>query len=403
MRLNPIFAGLAGLLLLSACASTDYGARQAGERPVDLATTEASLWYQMDQAEQDIIASGRLNTDPVLNDYLAGTLCQVSSTFCDDLRLYVLESSVFNAGMAPNGMTLINTGLLLRVEDEAQLAFILGHEFVHFEENHALEQHAAARNATVAAAVIGSMVSVAIAGVPTTTQTGSSGYVAIGSALSYNSAFAFSRDREREADLNGLNHSIAAGYDPAAAAAIWSNVLAELLSSENPDTVRRATRNGAYASHPLMQERIDTLRAAAEQDPARPTDPRAYRAIIRPHLQSWLDAQIARRDHDATLHLIDRLSGLGEDLGVLNYARGRTLAMRNTENDRALALDAYIEATTYADAPAGTYRGLGDLFRARGDNLDSADAFEIYLERAPDARDYAFIEQLILDLRETNP
>ncbi|MDA8708777.1 hypothetical protein N9M10_05310 [Hellea sp.] len=55
-----------------------------------------------------------------------------------------------------------------------------------------------------------------------------------------------------------------------------------------------------------------------------------YRAHIRPHLMEWLDDEIALRDAGATLNLLDRLDDLGEDQGVLLYARARVL-------DRALS------------------------------------------------------------------
>lgn len=143
LRLWPV----AGLAMLAACASTDMGVRTAGDRPEDLSTTEASFWYQTNEAERRLRASGRLNSDPDLNAYVSDMVCEVSGAFCQDLRIYVVETPNFNASMAPNGMAVVNTGLLLRAETADQLGFVLGHEFVHFEENHALERHAALRNA----------------------------------------------------------------------------------------------------------------------------------------------------------------------------------------------------------------------------------------------------------------
>ncbi len=105
---------LASAALLSACASTDYGTRAAGDRPNDLTSTEASLWYQMDNAEADLRRSGSVVDDPELASFVSGVLCNVSGDHCDDLNVYVVRNAEFNAFMAPNGMSAVYTGLLLR-------------------------------------------------------------------------------------------------------------------------------------------------------------------------------------------------------------------------------------------------------------------------------------------------
>lgn len=388
--------------VLAGCASTDYGTRAAGERPDDLSTTEASFWYQMDEAEDRLRSSGRLYEDAELDAYLSEVICRVAAEFCEDVRLYVLRQPAFNASMAPNGMALINTGMLLRVENESQLAFVLGHEFVHFEENHLIEQHADNSNATVAAAVLGTVVSVGVAA--STGVAPGSGYsgsaASITATLSYGGAYAFSRERETEADVKGLDRAWAAGYPPAAGAEIWRLFVAELEASDNEAAWRRERRGGMFRSHPRIMERIDELETqAASYAASAPSPQDDYRARIRPHLKTWLDDMIVLRDFGASLHLIDRLSKQEEDLGVLYYARARTLAMRNEEGDRAAALEWYEASAEYPDAPGETFRGLGELYRAAGDDAAAADAFERYIAIAPDARDAAFIERLITDLR----
>ncbi|OLF71390.1 hypothetical protein AWH62_12645 [Maricaulis sp. W15] len=381
-------AGLA--VSLAACASTDHGVRSAGDRPMDLSSTEASLWYQTDEAESRLQASGQLNSDPALNAWVNARICEVAGTFCDDLRLYILESPTFNASMAPNGMAIVNTGLLLRAETTDELAFVLGHEFVHFEENHFLERHAAMRNANVTSTVLGSVIGVA----------GGGGLSSFGSLLAYGGALSFSRSQETEADTKGLIHATEAGYSADAGAAIWSNLLDELTASDHDEVTRRGNDGGAFGTHPDIDVRIASLTAQAADLPVHDGDRAAYRRIIRPFLQDWLDMHIVRRDHGATLALVDRLAGQGEDLGVLQYARGRIYAMRA---DDALALAEFEAATRHADAPADAWRAIGEMRRAQGDNPAAAAAFQAYLDHSPQARDRYLIERLITDLTGTQP
>jgi Zn-dependent protease with chaperone function len=59
----------------------------------------------------------------------------------DKLRFYVLKSHVPNAYCTSNGAVLVSVGLLSRLENEAQLAFILSHEIQHYILKHSLKQY----------------------------------------------------------------------------------------------------------------------------------------------------------------------------------------------------------------------------------------------------------------------
>ena len=391
-RRNRILGAATGLAFsLSACATTNMETRVAGDRPMDLSTTEASLWYQTDQAEERLRASGRTVSDPELNAFVHSLICEVSGPFCSDLRLYVVDTPDFNASMAPNGMAVVNTGLLIRAETTDELAFVLGHEFVHFEENHFLERHAAIRNANITSSVLGSVLAAAGGGALTSLTT----------LAAYSGAASFSQDQESEADAKGLEYAVAAGYSPAAGASIWTHFLAELSASEL-DAVRDRRGGGMLASHPHIQRRIDALTEQAEPLPQREQDQAAYRAIIRPYLHTWLADHVVRQDHGATLVLIDRLSEQGTDLGVLLHARGRVLILRGEDGDADEALETFQTAATHDDAPADVWRSIAEIHRQAGRNADAATAFQSYLDRAPQARDRALIESLIIDLTGTS-
>src|SRR5215831_9630937 len=124
------------LFALVACATVSL---QPGERPTP-GSDEAGLWMQMDRAELTLRTSANLVYDPALNEYVRQIVCRLAGPHCDGLRVYIVRNPEFNASMAPNGMMLVWTGLLLRMENEAQLAFILGHELGHYLRRHALQQ-----------------------------------------------------------------------------------------------------------------------------------------------------------------------------------------------------------------------------------------------------------------------
>ncbi|MBN8608421.1 MAG: M48 family metalloprotease [Caulobacterales bacterium] len=376
-------------LTLSACATPDHGVREAGQAPVDLGSAEASLRYQYDEMEVRVRRSGMRNDDPALNEYVRNLGCSISAEFCPELRFYIIETSEFNAAMAPNGMMLINTGLLLRAETEAELAFVVAHEFGHYFENHMTERLAASQSATR-----GSLISAGLA------FTGVGALLALGyMAGAAANVMSFSRDQEREADMFAANYANTNGYNSAAGVRAWENLRDEIAASSNERTRRRLTRESAFATHPLTEERITYLRETARAEAGAGEDRAAYRAIIRPHLRRWLEMENASRDPGSTLVLLDRLAGQGTDIGIIEYARGEVYRVRNAEGDVALALASYTLATQQADAPAEAWRQIGVLQRRQGDNAAAIAAYEHYLALAPNAPDLQLINSQLGALR----
>jgi predicted Zn-dependent protease len=249
-------------------------------------TDEGGLWGLSDRAEQEARASGQLESDATLNAYLRDVACRVAGSYCGDIRLYIMNRPYFNASMFPNGYMEVWSGLLLRAEDEAQLAFVLGHEVGHYSERHSLFMLRTMRNRSTAAAVF-SIVAGA-AGVPIVGD-----IVYLGTLAS---VFGFSRENEAEADQTGFNNAVAAGYDPQAGARIWRNLVAETRASDDPDVRRSETRGSIFRTHPLTAERIEALTERAEGAPPGEMHRERYRAAIRPFLEPWLRADLRRRD-----------------------------------------------------------------------------------------------------------
>src|SRR3546814_15342811 len=68
-----------------------------------------------------------------------------------------MRTPYFNASMAPNGMMKVWSGLLLRVNDEAQLAAILGHEMGHYMQRHTLARMRDMRSKAAIGAFLGGL------------------------------------------------------------------------------------------------------------------------------------------------------------------------------------------------------------------------------------------------------
>ena len=390
MKLFRHLPGLVAGVALSACATTDYAARAAGERPSDLSSTEASLWYQMDEAEDKLAVSGRVVDDETLNAFVADMTCRLTDEYCSQLRSYIVREPVFNAFMAPNGMMVVNTGLLLRAENESELAFVLSHEFVHFQENHSYERYGSIKNANV----YGTILATVLAGV------GGGSFASLGYMMTYSGAAAFGREQETEADLKGMDRLADAGYNPRSGSRLWSNLLDELNATSIRTKKKKAVKNQAdiYDSHPVISARITAIDSRAIGMPDVETHDAAYRDMIRPFLKDWLDDEIVKRDYGATLQLISRLSAQGTDAGILRAAEGRTLMLRGETGDTEAARAAFEAAIAMPDVPADAHRTLADIYRADGLNDAACAEYAAYLAAEPGAADRSLIQSIISTL-----
>ncbi|QGZ96932.1 TPR repeat-containing protein YfgC precursor [Terricaulis silvestris] len=342
-----------------------------------------------DRAEAQARASGQIERDPALNEYVRGVACRVAARYCGDVRVYVMNRPFFNASMAPNGYMEVWSGLLLRADDEAQLAFVLGHETTHYAEQHSIEMMRTVRGRATAAMILSVGASAAGAGY-------AGDLIYLGTLAS---VFGYSREKETEADMAGFDHTAAAGYDVGAGAAIWTSLIAETRASDNPDVRRRETRGSIFATHPVSTERVQALQARATQRGAGgETFRERYRAAIRPHLDPWLRAELRRRDFGQTMQILDRLAAHGEDLGVVEYYRGEVNRIRRGNGDRDRAKTHYLAAIAQPDAPAAAWRELGEMAARDGNNAEAAQLFATYLERAPNAEDRALVEARVAQI-----
>ena len=381
-----LLAGGAFLSLsLLGCASTDIAPQEAAAKP-DRSTDEAGLWYTTNKMEKDLKTSAIVERDPALNAYVRNVMCNVTGPdYCKDLRVYIVKQPYFNASMAPNGMTQVWTGLLLRAENEDQLAYVLGHEFAHYRQRHSLKQWREAKNASNASLIFS--FGTAIAGVP---NVGVLGQIAALTRL-----YGYSRDAERESDQLGFDFFTAAGYAPGEAARSWQNLIAEAEHSSSRKKRKRVARASVFATHPVTTERVATLEARAAALPAGTPKTEQYEQVTAPFLQQWLDEDLTLRDFGSSLYLTDQLIARGRFLGVLYYHRGEIYRLRREQGDLERARTDYQQAISFDDAPAVTWRQLGEILRKQGDETGAAEAFTTYLDRAPDAPDRLLIQSYL--------
>lgn len=342
---------------------------------------ETGLWRLMDRAEEQLRTSRFVLRDPALNGYLHEIVCRLDKAHCADIRIYVVRTPQFNASMAPNGMMEIWTGLLLRCTDEAQLAAIIGHEMGHYLRRHSLALWRDARDKSSLGSFLG--LGLAAAGM------GRFGDVANLALIA--SIYSYSRDNEREADTIGEQLLLQAGYAPIAAAEIWDQLIAEYAAG----TADRS-QSVLFASHPTPEERLVTLRKAAEAANVRNAERGAerYRRTLAGVRATIVRDELALRQYGRSAQLFERLLARAPDDGLLWYAKGEVYRLRAEAGDLERAADAYARALQARDAPAETYRSIARVALKRGDRPGAQAALESYLARVPGADDAGALKML---------
>lgn len=369
--------------LLSACASAgSVQDIQPGERP-DLESDEAGLWMKMDRVEEELVSSGRVVEDPDLNAYLQQIVCRLTPEYCQDIRVYLVRTPGFNASMAPNGVMTVWTGLLLRCQNEAQLAYVLGHELAHYIERHSLKHWRDLRDTTTGLAFF--RFATAITGLGLVGDLATIG--ALGGVMAY------SRDYEREADRIGLALMQRAGYSGAEAPKIW-----DYLQREK-DAAGKGSGFIFFATHPPSDERRDTLTGLAQAQGGQGQVGREdFLRLTAGRKAAWLRDELQQRDYARLEVLAQHLQDSGFDPGEAHFVRGEVYRLRDEEGDAAKAVAAYRAALKTKRAPAETYRSLGLVLWSMERPGVAQQAFRRYLAQQPQADDRAMIEDYINQL-----
>src|SRR6185436_13925544 len=170
----------------------------------------------------------------------------------------VNEGSI-NAFALPGGPMFVHTGLIKAADNEGQVAGVLAHEMSHVALRHGVSQMGRSQTWQTVLGLAGAAAGVASssAGTLLGTVVNSGGSLGVGALLSK-----YSRDAERDADLNGARMLAAAGYNPLEMARFF-----EKLEAENNS--RPKGLEAWFASHPASGRRVEAVSEDIQFYPAR--------------------------------------------------------------------------------------------------------------------------------------
>ncbi len=243
-------------VLLAACATNPV----TGEQDLVFMSEEDEIQLGK-QVRQQVLQQYHLYNDVELQSYVqyvGDKLSDKSHRAGLDYTFTVLDSEEVNAFALPGGHIFITRGLMAYLNNEAQLAAVLGHEIGHVTARHAVRQHSAGQLTGLGAAL-------GAAFIPGMGQAAGQQLVGmLGTAM----LRGYGREHELEADRLGAEYLARSGYDPGA----MLDVI-RVLKNQEAFEIRLARAegreprvyHGLFSSHPDNDTRLKEVVASAEQ------------------------------------------------------------------------------------------------------------------------------------------
>jgi predicted Zn-dependent protease len=403
------------------------------EPPFQFTKIENELLERVRQFEKKLEDDGLVFSDPEVTEYVnfVGKAMVPDAAPPENVvwRFKVFRDPVANAFALPNGTIYVNTGLLARLDNEAELASVLGHEVTHVLQRHSYLENRSMRKKMVAihvfsavASVAGQFGGVAAAVVSVVSQT--IPMILVGTI------FGYSRELEKEADVRAVGAMAEANYSPEE----MPNALKALKNRYEVD-LSEGEPAVFYSDHPRLSERIayvtELVNATQPKTPHPMVEAERYAARTEKAVRHDITLEIQAGQARTAVALARRLVKNNPNSAENNFLLGeayralgprtekpaaeeltsdakkktRKLLGKSTLNEYEKALmeapgapaalaestrlaeEAYKKAADIDPAFAKTFRGLGFLYERAAQAPQAIEAYRKYLGAAPNAFD----------------
>jgi predicted Zn-dependent protease len=237
-------------LTLGACATNPA----TGEKEFSLMSEaqEIELGKQMDA---EVRREMGLYEDPELQRYvetIGMKLARASERPSLPWHFAVVDEPAVNAFALPGGYIYVTRGILPFLDNEAQLAGVLGHEIGHVTARHSAQQYTKATTAGIGVTLLSIFV-------PEARPFQNLTETALGVLF-----LKYGRDDELQADRLGVKYAGTSGWDPAGVA----GMLRTLARLDEASGSRKGVPNW-LSTHPAPADRVEKVQAAIQQQPPR--------------------------------------------------------------------------------------------------------------------------------------
>lgn len=241
------FFGVA-LLFLTGCVTNPI----TGEQQFNMVSQGELLNLSRQAAPEQFGKDYGISSDKALNGYVQRVGQRLLTVLKPSDMIYpnmpfsfqVVNATYVNAYAFPDGTIAITRGMLVELENEAQLAAVLGHEITHVNCGH-----------TASAMSKGTVMDLMVGGTSAYLTSKESSWAEVASMAGQIGTSVllatYSREQERQADQGGMEYMVRAGYNPKGMVDLMK--LLVRISNANPSLLEQM-----FASHPMSTERLET-------------------------------------------------------------------------------------------------------------------------------------------------
>jgi len=322
--------------------------------------------------------------EPELENYLnrIAKKLQVHSIAPDfEIQIKVINDPNLNALAYPNGVIYIHTGILARMDNEAQLAALLSHEMTHCTHRHSLRVIRSIKDRPAYIAAVQDTLA-KISAVQEVAQL-------LGATGSMAAVSGYTRELESEADQVGLDLMAKANYDSTEALRLFEHLKQEIEAEgiEEPFF---------FGTHPNIRQRIENVKdwlAGDRMDKhivvknTAEFQTRLQRVIL---ANARLDLRLGRFDI-ARKSVAKYLAMKPQDARAY-YLFGEILRQRDRQNDAGAAVSYFEKAIALDPSYPEPHKAMGLMHYKEGQKQLAKKFFESCLLLSPNTSDKAYIQ-----------
>lgn len=392
--IRPFFVLLC-LILISGCATVDVP--NVGEDGYTLEQDERRLKKRSDEICEVIDDTSFIYNNPALEKYLNDTANKLlpESAKAHDIKISVkiINDPALNAFALPNGRIYVHMGMLAAVDNEAEMAALLGHEMTHVIHRHSLRQFRSIINKT---AFFSSIQSALAFG-------GGNLAVLLGALVIVSSVYGYSREMERDADECGFKMMMNNDYDPKEAVKLFEH-LKQYIEDED------IKQPFFFSTHPNVVERIRNFKEFAKLAPQNKdyiVNEVGYFNLTKVVILHNADLNMDEGAFKSAERNINKFLGKFPENAEGHYCLAELYRQRQDvdkkskektrpkADDYKKAIEEYDASLSCDNTFAAAYRGKGRVLRSLDNGEEAKTCFVQYLELMPNAEDRSYIERYL--------
>jgi predicted Zn-dependent protease len=372
-------------IMLASCATTSLPPVTQDFR---FEEDEKRLWLRSEEEQKVFNRSGVIYRDENLEAYLNEIMKKLQPTEVYahiPFKVFVVKNNLLNAFIYPNGALYIHTGILAKMDNEAQLATLLAHEMTHATHRHLIKQFRDIKNKTAFL----STVSVTLGGV----GAGIGEFaILVGALGTLASVTGYSRDLETEADMEGFKLMMKAGYDPEEAPKLFTHLKKAIEEEKKKEPF-------FFGTHPRLQERVENyenfLKEQYKDKRGGVKNSESFMGKIHRVILDNASLDLKSGRFKTAERGVEKFLTIKPNDPKAYCLFGEICRQRAEKGDLEKAKEHYQKAMMLDPSYPDSHKGMGFIHYKLGEKEIAKKYLEQYLSLSPQAMDRAYIEEYI--------